>query len=53
MAVTEVRRKREKVMRFNKRKVVVKLIESEKVHNHRLAEFLANKYREERMKNGI
>ena len=39
-------------MRVKKRAIVVKLIETQKVHNHRLAEFFANKYREERMKNG-
>lgn len=37
-------------MRGNQRKVVVKLIESEKVHNHRLlAEYFAKKYRERGM----
>ena len=34
-----------------KRKVTVKLIEQEYINNHRLVEYLANKYREERMKN--
>lgn len=37
-------------MRVHKRKVVVKLIESEKIHNHRLAEFFAKKFYEERGK---
>ena len=38
-------------MRGNKRKITVKLIEKEQLHNHRLAEYFANKYREERMRN--
>ena len=38
-------------MRGNRRKITVELIEKECVLNQRLAEYLANKYREERMKN--
>lgn len=38
-------------MRVHTRKVTVKLIEKEFVFNQRLAEYLANKYREERIKN--
>lgn len=30
----------------SKRKVVVKLIESERIHNHRLAEYFAKKFNE-------
>lgn len=30
----------------NERKVVVKLVHSEKIHNQRLVEYLANKYKE-------
>ncbi len=35
----------------NRRKVVVRLIETEKIHNQRLAEFLANKFNERGVKN--
>ena len=38
-------------MRVNKRKVAVKLIEQESILNHRLVEYFAIKYREERLKN--
>lgn len=38
-------------MRVNTRKITVKLIEQECINNRRLAEYLANKYREERMNN--
>lgn len=34
----------------SERKVIVKLIESEKIHNHRLAEYFANKFQERGMK---
>lgn len=38
----------------NERKVVVKLIESERIHNHRLlAEFFAKKFNERNMKNEL
>lgn len=33
------------------RKVIVKLIENEKIHNHRLAEYFANKFNERGIKN--
>lgn len=33
----------------NRRKVVVRLIETEKIHNQRLVDFLANKYKERKM----
>ena len=36
----------------NERKIVVKMIESEKIHNHRLAEYFARKFNERGMKNG-
>ena len=40
-------------MRVHKRKVVVRLVESSMVNNGRLVEYLANKYRTERiMKDG-
>ena len=39
-------------MRGNTRKVVVNLIETEKIHNHRLAEYFANKYKERGLQNG-
>lgn len=35
------------------RKVVVKLIECERIHNHRLAEYFARKYAERKMKDEI
>ena len=38
-------------MRGNHRKITVRLIEKEQLLNNRLAEYFANKYREERMKN--
>ena len=41
-------------MRVNQRKVTVRLIEQEQIHNHRLAEYFAQKYYKERgMKNGL
>lgn len=33
-------------MRGNHRKITVKLIEQEHINNHRLVEYLANKYKE-------
>ena len=36
----------------HERKVVVKLIESEKIHNHRLAEYFARKFNEREYENG-
>ena len=39
-------------MKKNKRKIVVKLIESDKVHNQRLAEYFAQKFNERGLKNG-
>lgn len=39
-------------MRGNKRKVTVKLIESECINNQRLVEYLANKYKERGFENG-
>lgn len=35
----------------NKRKVVVQLVEGDKLHNQRLIEYFANKYNERKMKN--
>ena len=35
----------------SKRKTVVNLIESECIHNHRLVEYLANKYKERKIGN--
>lgn len=35
----------------SKRKVVVQLVESEQIHNHRLAEYFARKFNERNMKN--
>lgn len=35
----------------NERKVVVRLIESEKIHNHRLAEYFAKKFDERNIRN--
>ena len=41
-------------MRVHKRKVVVELIESEKIHNHRLiAEYFAKKFNEKRGKENV
>ena len=40
-------------MRRGKRKVTVSLVEKEYINNQRLVEYLASKYREERMKNGL
>ena len=38
----------------NEKKVVVKLIESEKIHNHRLlTEYFAKKFNERNMKNEL
>ena len=38
----------------SERKVVVRLVESEKVHNHRLlAEYFARKFNERKFENGI
>ena len=34
-----------------KREIVVNLIESEKIHNHRLAEYFARKFNERGIKN--
>ena len=53
MAITEVRRKRGKAaVRVNKRKIVVELIETEQIHNHRLlAEYFAKKFNERGRKN--
>lgn len=42
------------MVRVNQRKVVVKLIDSEKVHNHRLlAEYFAKKYNERGINNEL
>ena len=38
-------------MRGNKRKVTVNLIEQEYINNHRLVEYLANKYKERNTSN--
>ena len=37
----------------NERKVVAKLIESEKIYNRRLAEYFANRVRERMMKDDV
>lgn len=35
-----------------KRKIVVNLVETEKIHNHRLVEYFARKFNERSLKNG-
>lgn len=35
----------------NRRKITVKLIEQEQINNHRLVEYLAEKYKERKMNN--
>lgn len=40
-------------MRGNKRKMVVKLIDSGNLNNHLLAEYFAKKYKERKCNNGI
>lgn len=39
-------------MRRNERKIAVRLIESNAIHNARLVEYLANKYKERGIENG-
>lgn len=40
-------------MRRNERKITVRLIETEKIHNHRLAEYFARKFNERGRKNEL
>lgn len=40
-------------MRYNHRKIAVKLIEKEYISNQRLVEYLANKYKERKYNNEI
>ena len=40
-------------MRRNERKITVRLIETDQIHNHRLAEYFARKFNERGMKNEL